>query len=117
MVASMVTASSRGRYTTISPWPDSSCDAPSSLMGLRALGSAASAGSSGTNHAVMVPAPVEARTGPPTRVRKILPPPVSSCVGPATRETRSEEHTSELQSLRHLVCRLLLEKKKDETDR
>src|SRR5471030_3564507 len=30
-------------------------------------------------------------------------------VGPAGR---SEEHTSELQSLRHLVCRLLLEKKK-----
>src|SRR5205814_5166114 len=27
---------------------------------------------------------------------------------------RSEEHTSELQSLRHLVCRLLLEKKKIE---
>src|SRR5437899_8297824 len=29
----------------------------------------------------------------------------------ATYGTRSEEHTSELQSLRHLVCRLLLEKK------
>src|SRR5947199_10683696 len=28
------------------------------------------------------------------------------------RGLRSEEHTSELQSLRHLVCRLLLEKKK-----
>src|SRR5258705_8002087 len=28
---------------------------------------------------------------------------------------RSEEHTSELQSLRHLVCRLLLEKKKTYT--
>src|SRR5262245_19585405 len=28
------------------------------------------------------------------------------------RRLRSEEHTSELQSLRHLVCRLLLEKKK-----
>src|SRR5262245_62774023 len=28
------------------------------------------------------------------------------------RLLRSEEHTSELQSLRHLVCRLLLEKKK-----
>src|SRR5258705_4789582 len=28
------------------------------------------------------------------------------------RPHRSEEHTSELQSLRHLVCRLLLEKKK-----
>src|SRR5262245_62901947 len=30
----------------------------------------------------------------------------------ASRLLRSEEHTSELQSLRHLVCRLLLEKKK-----
>src|SRR5437899_6288730 len=30
----------------------------------------------------------------------------------AGRAARSEEHTSELQSLRHLVCRLLLEKKK-----
>src|ERR1035441_10760892 len=29
-----------------------------------------------------------------------------------TDASRSEEHTSELQSLRHLVCRLLLEKKK-----
>src|SRR5690625_6073054 len=28
-------------------------------------------------------------------------------------EQRSEEHTSELQSRGHLVCRLLLEKKKD----
>src|SRR5471030_2656720 len=28
---------------------------------------------------------------------------------------RSEEHTSELQSLRHIVCRLLLEKKKNNT--
>src|SRR5205814_10471059 len=31
---------------------------------------------------------------------------------PASLSPRSEEHTSELQSLRHLVCRLLLEKKK-----
>src|SRR5947199_5959290 len=30
-------------------------------------------------------------------------------------DSRSEEHTSELQSLRHLVCRLLLEKKKKNT--
>src|SRR5690606_42161978 len=29
-----------------------------------------------------------------------------------TQETRSEEHTSELQSRENLVCRLLLEKKK-----
>src|SRR2546425_10460733 len=31
--------------------------------------------------------------------------------------TRSEEHTSELQSLAYLVCRLLLEKKKKTTQR
>src|SRR5439155_7917379 len=30
---------------------------------------------------------------------------------PSLRVTRSEEHTSELQSRGHLVCRLLLEKK------
>src|SRR2546422_11468282 len=32
------------------------------------------------------------------------------------RGTRSEEHTSELQSRLHLVCRLLLEKKKKLSD-
>src|SRR5262245_64553586 len=32
--------------------------------------------------------------------------------GALRKHARSEEHTSELQSLRHLVCRLLLEKKK-----
>src|SRR5258708_39174352 len=32
-----------------------------------------------------------------------------------SRDHRSEEHTSELQSPDHLVCRLLLEKKKNET--
>src|SRR6266496_5634913 len=49
--------------------------------------------------------------------------PISSCCQPcaaarpwpgrsARRSSRSEEHTSELQSRRDLVCRLLLEKKK-----
>src|SRR5690349_23439634 len=33
-------------------------------------------------------------------------------VGGAEKKGRSEEHTSELQSRRDLVCRLLLEKKK-----
>src|SRR5437899_1228639 len=33
------------------------------------------------------------------------------CGSRQRRNVRSEEHTSELQSLRHLVCRLLLEKK------
>src|SRR2546422_8195055 len=32
-----------------------------------------------------------------------------------TAKQRSEEHTSELQSRLHLVCRLLLEKKKNKT--
>src|SRR2546425_12195565 len=32
--------------------------------------------------------------------------------GPGQHADRSEEHTSELQSLAYLVCRLLLEKKK-----
>src|SRR5437899_4478907 len=38
-------------------------------------------------------------------------PPHSPSGGMPARARRSEEHTSELQSLRHLVCRLLLEKK------
>src|SRR5258706_5730935 len=36
--------------------------------------------------------------------------------GTARLLLRSEEHTSELQSLTNLVCRLLLEKKKDERE-
>src|SRR2546425_6335843 len=35
----------------------------------------------------------------------------------AQAPARSEEHTSELQSLAYLVCRLLLEKKKPDTER
>src|SRR2546423_6549039 len=35
-------------------------------------------------------------------------------VSPGAKPRRSEEHTSELQSLAYLVCRLLLEKKKGE---
>src|SRR5262249_61389926 len=37
---------------------------------------------------------------------------LSSCLWVWTHLLRSEEHTSELQSLTNLVCRLLLEKKK-----
>src|SRR5438093_8474984 len=37
---------------------------------------------------------------------------VDLMAGTVTRPVRSEEHTSELQSLTNLVCRLLLEKKK-----
>src|SRR5207253_11080174 len=46
-----------------------------------------------------------------TSSTKRTPAPVTiSCIPPA--RARSEEHTSELQSRGHLVCRLLLEKKK-----
>src|SRR5258705_2780368 len=38
------------------------------------------------------------------------------CVATNSLLIRSEEHTSELQSLRHLVCRLLLAKKKHEQE-
>src|SRR5215469_18144247 len=47
----------------------------------------------------------------PRRCRGAGPP--CSCRPPG--RTRSEEHTSELQSRRDLVCRLLLEKKKKKT--
>src|SRR2546425_8339704 len=42
---------------------------------------------------------------------------IKTPLGPATvtYQQRSEEHTSELQSLAYLVCRLLLEKKKKTT--
>src|SRR2546425_3603422 len=40
-------------------------------------------------------------------------PPLAPAWSEAERGARSEEHTSELQSLAYLVCRLLLEKKKD----
>src|SRR2546425_6581695 len=45
-------------------------------------------------------------------------PEVRRVISQATRELllRSEEHTSELQSLAYLVCRLLLEKKKKKTN-
>src|SRR2546425_8036181 len=49
---------------------------------------------------VSIPCP---RVPPVTRVKRHF----SSC-----SQYRSEEHTSELQSLAYLVCRLLLEKKK-----
>src|SRR2546422_8545812 len=46
----------------------------------------------------------------------IVSPLPSSCPGPGRFARRSEEHTSELQSRLHLVCRLLLEKKKNKLE-
>src|SRR5690606_41674703 len=67
--------------------------------------------------AIAVP---QARAGTAARVRLSLRPAegrdrehpsLGVGVAPAGRATRSEEHTSELQSRENLVCRLLLEKK------
>src|SRR5262245_63583542 len=58
----------------------------------------------------------------PSLIRSDIPPDLESiclkCLAkePGQRYPRSEEHTSELQSLRHLVCRLLLEKKKNSAE-
>src|SRR5262245_18298309 len=46
------------------------------------------------------------------RIRRRRRPWTGQTTGASCGVFRSEEHTSELQSLRHLVCRLLLEKKK-----
>src|SRR5437762_10197764 len=46
------------------------------------------------------------------KVRIIRPEQIRRTSARATCTTRSEEHTSELQSPMYLVCRLLLEKKK-----
>src|SRR5438045_6110880 len=53
-------------------------------------------------------------TGPVRRRAPPGPAPTRTPAPEPRRRRRSEEHTSELQSLRHLVCRLLLEKKKKE---
>src|SRR3989442_11779619 len=55
----------------------------------------------------------------PRQPQRLLPPPHRSAQAAVTQIwitaawARSEEHTSELQSRPHLVCRLLLEKKKN----
>src|SRR5207253_8833351 len=48
----------------------------------------------------------------PLESRAALQPSAPRALHPGATPDRSEEHTSELQSRGHLVCRLLLEKKK-----
>src|SRR3712207_7013247 len=75
--------------------------------------------------------PISSRARPPRRAPRSPGPPGASCRWPAGRAQaarlrppppvngprRSEEHTSELQSRQYLVCRLLLEKKKNKKAR
>src|SRR5947199_4547674 len=74
------------------------CPAAASSQSIRRTWTAPS--SSRTTTFVGQRSPWTSVSGPPRAAR--------TCA----RSVRSEEHTSELQSLRHLVCRLLLEKKK-----
>src|SRR2546425_146169 len=57
-------------------------------------------------------APTNTRPRPSVWARSLNTEPGERDVGAGTPPSRSEEHTSELQSLAYLVCRLLLEKKK-----
>src|SRR5258705_7261555 len=68
---------------------------------------------------LMIRRPPRSTLFPYTTLFRSDPPGGATCAGrrldlrqAAAGLIRSEEHTSELQSLRHLVCRLLLEKKK-----
>src|SRR3712207_8364598 len=56
-------------------------------------------------------APTNAGTQVPST--HILRSSTATAAGPTKGKGRSEEHTSELQSRQYLVCRLLLEKKKN----
>src|SRR3712207_7125673 len=53
-----------------------------------------------------------AATRSPLRIRPVPEMPSSPASRCSSGSSRSEEHTSELQSRQYLVCRLLLEKKK-----
>src|SRR3712207_7116032 len=67
--------------------------------------------SSPIRHAASTPS--SAISGPSRRPRRSGRSPRDRCCGATRRRRRSEEHTSELQSRQYLVCRLLLEKKKN----
>src|SRR3712207_8012770 len=73
--------------------------------------------SSVMTYGILAPRPIDLAVGLHRQVRVDDVPdvdlrPVLRRGEPAVPVTRSEEHTSELQSRQYLVCRLLLEKKK-----
>src|SRR5256884_913280 len=67
------------------------------------------------SHKIRPRAPLLLQHRPPFSRHPVIPPsplPRLFHPSPVDKSPRSEEHTSELQSRLHLVCRLLLEKKK-----
>src|SRR2546429_5217083 len=95
-------------YTRPSTFTPSRTTAPAVSAAVRRIVSNRTRGSAKLNVSKrpVTPLPLGATTFIPVR-----------CAGDAaaTAVRRSEEHTSELQSRLHLVCRLLLEKKKKNT--
>src|SRR2546422_7150472 len=77
----------------------------------RSRGRERAAGGPVEDRARAVMAPPQAVAGV---VWAMVGPPLIAYAATRVRRGRSEEHTSELQSRLHLVCRLLLEKKKGE---
>src|SRR5256714_7973720 len=78
-------------------------------------GSSGAAGAAGSRTRDQRQAPAPTRTAAaviPTTGSHQASSPKPWCGGAARMASRSEEHTSELQSLAYIVCRLLLEKKK-----
>src|SRR5947209_11493839 len=66
------------------------------------------------NHLQLAPTEATTLLSFPPLMRMYFVSKISSQVSAIVRAYRSEEHTSELQSRQYLVCRLLLEKKKQE---
>src|SRR5258707_12049544 len=76
-----------------------------------------SPGANALDVAENVASPIEQEINGVENMIYMLSTPLISCsMGEATFSARSEEHTSELQSRQYLVCRLLLEKKKNQTN-
>src|SRR2546425_2044848 len=103
--ASSSSASSMGN-DVVTPWPISERSTTTRTLSSAPMRSQAL----GANAAAAAPRiacrPVAGKWKPKTR-------PATPAVSRNSRRVRSEEHTSELQSLAYLVCRLLLEKKKN----
>src|SRR2546427_8285238 len=92
---------------TVVPWVASTLIARQKLR--RAAGSTPAVGSSRKSTSG------RCSSAQPSASRCFHPPESCPASKATTSDTRSEEHTSELQSQSNLVCRLLLEKKKKKT--
>src|SRR3989449_3100473 len=81
-------------------------------LAIWAVRDGAATGGSGRQQAANASEPMP----PSAALSRPLPPPLLAISAFYLARMRSEEHTSELQSRLHLVCRLLLEKKKKKSD-